>query len=329
MASSAQIWQCLAQILADQKPAVLVIVVESLGSAPGKLGAKMAVTCDAVIGTVGGGVLEYAALHKARDMLSLSSTSPQWIQRAHVRDHPRASGGVCGGEQTVLLYRCLTAESALFQTLADAAVLNEPRLFTLSKEGAGISAASCADPAVCYTQGDAWQYRELCDRTLRAYIVGAGHVGQALAKVLDLLDFKVTLIDERPLAILSQHSDMTWPYMLMAYDDIDSAVPEGSNHYVFIMTHGHQRDALVCAKLLPRHFAYVGVLGSQTKVAQLKASLLKQLPETCLQRLHAPMGLAINSHSPAEIAVSIGAELVQILGGGFLPDSIYHQVNNP
>ena len=129
--------------------------------------------------------------------------------------------------------------------------------------------------------------------------------------MLELLEFEIVLIDERPSSELHQHRELTRPHRQMVYDELAEHIPSAAHHFVFIMTHSHQRDEYVCAHLLPKTFGYIGVLGSRSKVAQLRASLAERLPESTLQSLRAPMGLAIESHSPAEIAVSIAAEVIQ------------------
>lgn len=79
------------------------------------------------------------------------------------------------------------------------------------------------------------------------------------------------------------------------------------------MTHSHKTDEKVAEQLADKQVRYLGVLGSRKKIEQLKANLAHQLTVDSLRRIRGPMGLPIKSHTPAEIAVSIAAELIQIL----------------
>ena len=79
------------------------------------------------------------------------------------------------------------------------------------------------------------------------------------------------------------------------------------------MTHSHKTDEKVAEQLADKRARYLGVLGSRKKMENLKANFAQRLPFEFLQRIRGPVGLPINSHTPAEIAVSIAAELIQIL----------------
>jgi len=79
------------------------------------------------------------------------------------------------------------------------------------------------------------------------------------------------------------------------------------------MTHSHKTDEKVAEQLADKRIRYLGVLGSRKKIEQLKAHLEPRLSVESLQRIRGPIGLPIKSHTPAEIAVSIAAELIQIL----------------
>ena len=79
------------------------------------------------------------------------------------------------------------------------------------------------------------------------------------------------------------------------------------------MTHSHKTDEKVTAQLANKKVRYLGVLGSHKKIAQLKTNLSATVSLQSLQHIRGPIGLPINSHTPEEIAISIAAELVQLL----------------
>ncbi|MCP4902975.1 MAG: XdhC/CoxF family protein, partial [bacterium] len=83
--------------------------------------------------------------------------------------------------------------------------------------------------------------------------------------------------------------------------------------YVAIMTHGHGHDLEVLAALIDTDLRYLALLGSRAKVAKLTATLRERgVPADLIKRVKAPAGLPIHSHTPAEIAISIAAEIVKL-----------------
>ncbi|WP_404355474.1 XdhC family protein [Methylotuvimicrobium sp. KM1] len=312
MAKQTSLWQWLSNRLAQQQSVLLMIVVESQGSSPGKPGAKMAVTAHGeCFGTIGGGALESALLKEARSVLQVDGLEPKLRRLQHhpVRDG-EASGMICGGEQTVLQYPCRQDQSALFRRLAD----NPQGVLTLSPSGIAFDQTqTLPEPCRFTRQGDNdWQYRESVGWSKQAYIIGGGHVGLALSRILATLDFDITVIDERENLDTLTRNVYARQKLKRPYSDIDAAIPEGSQIYVLIMTHSHYADQKIAERLAGKKVAYLGVLGSRKKIAQLKAKLAETLSCDELQHIRGPIGLPIHSHTPEEIAVSIAAELIQI-----------------
>jgi xanthine dehydrogenase accessory factor len=100
------------------------------------------------------------------------------------------------------------------------------------------------------------------------------------------------------------------------YKDVLSRIAWTPSHYAVIMTHGHACDEAVLELLLDRDLAYLGMMGSASKVAELFTRLRERGADAVrLARVHAPIGLPIRSRTPAEIAVSIAAQLVAVRNG--------------
>ena len=79
------------------------------------------------------------------------------------------------------------------------------------------------------------------------------------------------------------------------------------------MTFGYRTDGIVIRQLLNKNYKYIGILGSKTKIAKLLSELQEEgFDEFKIKSLHAPIGLAINSRTPEEIAISIAAEIIQV-----------------
>lgn len=147
------------------------------------------------------------------------------------------------------------------------------------------------------------------------YIVGAGHVGWHLARAAADAGFRLHVIDDRekfanaerfPGAEVVVESIPEW---LHRADIAPSA-------YVVVVTRGHQHDLDAMRALAARDLRYLGLIGSRAKVARIYDALLAEgMPSECLQRVHAPIGLEIGAITPAEIAISILAELIAVRRG--------------
>jgi xanthine dehydrogenase accessory factor len=145
-------------------------------------------------------------------------------------------------------------------------------------------------------------------------IVGAGHIGQALARQAGWLDFEVTVIDDRPeYANRERFGEGT----ALIVADIGQAVrefPFSADTYIVIVTHGHSHDAEALRACIHSPAAYIGMIGSRPKVALMRERFLSAGWASAQEwdRVHAPIGLKIGSRTVEEIAVSIAAELVHV-----------------
>ncbi len=145
----------------------------------------------------------------------------------------------------------------------------------------------------------------------RLLIVGAGHVGQKLCALGRLLDYRVVVLDSRaemvtgerlPGADLLVHGDPARTSELVAID---------STTHVVIVTHGHVDDAAALRSVVGSEAASVGMIGSVRKVKKIFEQLREEgVPEEQLARVHSPIGLDIGAETPAELALSIMAEIV-------------------
>jgi len=141
-------------------------------------------------------------------------------------------------------------------------------------------------------------------------IFGAGHVAQALVRVLSPLSCRVSVFDTRPemLALLPEASNLRRRLMDHLEDAVES-IPEGA--FVAVMTHGHRSDKPVLERILKtRQFPYLGVIGSASKAAVLRRELREAgIVEPAFR---CPIGLPLGRDTPGEIAISIAAEMLQV-----------------
>jgi xanthine dehydrogenase accessory factor len=144
------------------------------------------------------------------------------------------------------------------------------------------------------------------------YIFGAGHVAAATAPALCALDFSVTVIDDRP----EWSSEERFPTTTLRHDDpvnFATSLTTGPRTWLLIVTHDHQTDQHLLRALIAKPFAWLGMIGSRAKVARFRRRLaVAGVSEENLSRLSAPVGLDIGAETPAEIAVSIAAEVIRV-----------------
>ena len=248
-------WQKHHELLDSGRAFCMVVLTETLGSAPQEAGAKM--LCDAqglIYGTVGGGKVEALALKTAADLLTNKSAT------AFVDWHLEKDVGMtCGGR--VKLY---------FETYASAD----------------------------------W----------RIAIFGAGHVAQALVAALLPLKASLLCIDSRAewLAALPDSPKLEKRHRPTPAIEIHS-LPD--NAFVLMMTQGHATDFPVLLECLKREkpFPYVGVIGSKSKRAVLVKDLISAgINPIRAEQFFCPIGMPIGKSEPAEIAVSVIAQLLQV-----------------
>jgi xanthine dehydrogenase accessory factor len=143
------------------------------------------------------------------------------------------------------------------------------------------------------------------------YIVGAGHVGWHVAQLAHTAGFRIHVIDDREkFANRERFPDADDVIVEPITEWLDRATLPPTA-YAVIVTRGHQADLEAMRSLAARDLAYLGLIGSRAKIVRISQALLDEgMPAECLERVHAPIGLEIGAITPAEIAISIVAELV-------------------
>jgi xanthine dehydrogenase accessory factor len=148
-----------------------------------------------------------------------------------------------------------------------------------------------------------------------AVVCGAGHVGAEVAPLLARLGFRVVVVDDRAeFAAAARFPDAR--VVTRPFADALEAVGVDGRSYVVIVTRGHVHDLDVLEQALRLGARYVGLMASRSKRERLQAALREAgFGDDVLGRIHSPIGLAIGAETPAELAVSIAAEIVQVRAG--------------
>ena len=313
-------WKLVDHCLAQRIPVMLLYVLESLGSSPGRQGFFMVVTAGGQTeGSIGGGIMEHKFVEMAREKLltltdisSTASIKKQFHDKAAIRDQ---SGMICSGEQTIFLYPVKPTDAGVIQNIIQS--LAQPKNGTLQLSPSGINFSNEIPQQDFYfhlrTQED-WEYKEKTGWKNQLFIIGGGHCALALSKLMYFMDFYIRLYDDRPgLKTIEENKFVHESLQIPDLSLLKDIIPEGANHYVVIMTVGYRNDDLAIRALVNKNFKYIGLLGSQAKInTMFDQYRLEQIDPDWLASIHAPLGLAIKSQTPEEIAVSIAAEIIQI-----------------
>jgi xanthine dehydrogenase accessory factor len=147
-------------------------------------------------------------------------------------------------------------------------------------------------------------------------IAGGGHVAKALARQAQLLDFDVTVLEDRPEFANRERFDGATVINAGVADSI-GRLSYGPQTFLVVATRGHKMDAECVLAAARTNVRYIGLLGSRRKTV-LIADMLREngVPDTRLAAIRAPVGLDLGGRSPAEIALSVLAEITQIRYGG-------------
>ncbi len=162
--------------------------------------------------------------------------------------------------------------------------------------------------------GEAEVFMETSAKLKRLIIFGGGHICRDLVKLARGSDFAITVVDNRP-EILSEYD---FPVTTVQTDSqYQQNFPVLDNDcYVVIVTHSHKADRPVLQRVLKEKCAYIGMIGSKKKIAEMYSSLENDgVDRDLLKTVYAPIGLDIKSEGPYEIAVSIMAELIAVKNG--------------
>ncbi|MVM37114.1 XdhC/CoxI family protein [Spirosoma sp. HMF3257] len=302
---------------------MLLYVLESHGSSPGRQGFLMAVNAlGEMEGSVGGGIMEHKFVEMAKEKLKHDpafQATPELSIRTQYHDKTASrnqSGMICSGDQTILLYRVQPNDLAAIQSIISCLEQNKNGLLELSPSGIQFSDNQL--PEVNYQfsmqSDDTWLYLERLGYKNQLFIIGGGHCALALSRIMSLMDFYIRVYDDRPeLHTMGLNDDVHEKIVVNSYGDLVDLIPSGEGKYVVVMTFGYRTDDLTIRALLDKQLTYFGVLGSKTKISKLFGDYRAEgIEESKLNRIHAPIGLPINSQTPEEIAVSIAGEIIKV-----------------
>ncbi len=298
---------------------VLCTILASSGSSPREAGTRMAVFSNGTIcGTVGGGRAEHLAAQEAREVLNTGRTRLRSFSL--VADQ---GGSDAGSESGItIFYQLLTpAELPTLCRIRDAIETEERHWLLLQIEegyvkdfrvlGAQDLGGQSYSTPTFLENGARLTYIEPLPQLERVYVFGGGHVGQALVPVLAGVGFRVTLFDQRGELATPERFPAAERVICGDYRNLSAQISLRDSDYIIIMTSEYQTNFILLEQVLRRPMRYVGCIGSRNKIARVRQLLREAgIPEERILSVHSPIGLPIQAQTPAEIAISIAAEMI-------------------
>lgn len=289
----------------------LVTVIKTWGSSPRPIGALLAICDDGtVVGSVSGGCIEDDLIERVRQQ-GIVRTLPEVVSYGISADEAHRFGLPCGG----------TIELAI-EPLGQHSRISE-LLERLDRHELLARHLDLATGDVHLERAAAGAIQELNRDTLttihgprwRLYIIGAGQLSRFLAQIASAMDYYVTVCDPRE----EYRAGWQLPGVQLVHcmpDDLVTDARLDHRSAVVALTHDPKLDDLALMEALKSDAFYVGAIGSRLNNAKRRERLKEfDLNEAQLARLHGPIGLYIGSKTPAEIAISILAELTAIKNG--------------
>lgn len=320
MKKQLSIWKLIRKSLQDDVPVMLLYVLESAGSSPGRQGFFMAVNSKREMsGSIGGGIMEHKFVEMTIDKLKHNEQEISIHRQIHDKSSALdQSGMICSGEQTNFIYRLQKKDFEKVDLIINVLENEKSGTLKLTNQGFFFESPIPKDDFLFeWEEEDTWRYEEKIGYKNHLYIIGGGHCALALSKIMQMMNFYIHLYDERyELNTFIENEYVHEKVVVKNYSELKDVMPTGNHSYVVVMTVGYRTDDIVIRSLLSKHFKYFGVLGSSKKIEKMFTDFKAEgIDESMLERIHAPIGIAINSQTPEEIAVSIAAQIIQVKNG--------------
>ncbi len=339
-----RILRYLIETLGSGGEAIHCQVVATRGSTPQKAGAAMIVDpMGGQIGTLGGGCVENEVKLAAIRRLG----EPGAELHVHILDHDYAwaDGLICGGRMEILTESLVGREPIAYyqaqlelieagEGYTEAVVLDPAKAklevplgtrYLFDSNGAFVAAL----PKLSGVDAIARRLEPLENRPkvsvrdgiaflpepprVRMIVIGAGHVGQAVAGLAAQADFDVWVVDDRAQYANAERFPDAKKIIVGPFEDVLPKLDINPHTYVLVVTRGHGHDQEAIFHTAPTRAAYVGLIGSKRKIRLIFDGLRELgISDEALGRVTAPVGLDIGSQTVAEIAVSITAQLIAV-----------------
>ncbi len=294
--------------------ALLITVVKTWGSSPRPVGAMLALRVGAeMVGSVSGGCIEDDLFERFREIETTPSTTV--VRYGVTAEEAHRFGLPCGGTIELMLEcnPCAEQLKQLLDYLDGGALVRR----TVDCRTGDVQLTVVNKYAPLFL--DNHQLTMYIGPRWRMLLIGAGVLAKYLAAIAQSTGFTVTVCDPRPEHTYSWNESEV-PLLRCMPDDAVTAFRPDPSSCVVTLSHDPKLDDLAVLEALQSPAFYVGAIGSRQNNEARRARLMEhfEIKKETMQRLHGPIGLFIDSKTPAEIAVSIMAEIIAIKNGVIL-----------
>jgi xanthine dehydrogenase accessory factor len=324
------ILRALERWVADGVPVVLGSVVERVGSAPRDPGAALAVCATGELaGSVTGGCVDPAVIREAKDVLA--GGAGRLLTYGLTDEETLGVGLSCGGTIAVAVY---ALDPELVPPLVDAVAADRPVAVTVSLDEArfgeqrlvfggddaarwGLAASArtlleLGESAVVETDDGELVFVEAFAPRPDLYVFGGGDHAAALARLGRFLGYRVTVCDARAMFVTRERFPDADELVAEWPDRFLRGAPVDARTAICLLTHDQKFDVPALHEALATPAGYIGAIGSEKSAREREERLRAEgVGDAELARIHAPIGLALGARSPEEVAIAIGAQLVE------------------
>lgn len=330
-----EFWKSIYEKLNKGNALACVFVVENKGSSPGKAGFKMLVSSDnELIGSIGGGSGEYQMVELAKTLFLKHKSKPFVRKMVH---HPDAivdnSGMICFGEQTQVFFVMNADDLPFIKRIIDIYAENKNKTIYINSNGIGFldEMPNSSEKSIAKTENERlninswfnfqddsnWFYFEKIGYAHTVHIFGGGHVSFELSRMLKWLKFRVVVYDNRNNLPTMKKNLSADEIKTIDFEEAYKYVDDNVSNFVVIMTVAHQFDLLILKQMISKKLGYLGMMASRGKKELIATWLAADgISQERIDTIDTPIGMAINSKTPAEISVSIAAKLISIRNTG-------------
>lgn len=344
------IYSEIVKALEKKEKVALATLITRAGSAPRAVGAKYLIKGDGTsLGSIGGGCVEAEVWQKAQKVME--EAKGKILHFDLTSEQLAEGGLICGGNIDIFLeplkedFLNVYQEVSTIKQKGSSAILatlvsvdgdfpkaeSSKALIKPSGEKVGSLLGGVELEKKILTEGEAL-LREKKPKVLvfrhgdrkmevllepvfsepTVYIFGGGHISEQLAPLAKKVHFKVVVVDDREIFANRERFPEADEVIVSEFEKCFDQLNIDDSSYIVIVTRGHLYDGFVLEQAVKTNARYIGMIGSKKKIKTLYEILVKKgVSKETLNRVHAPIGLDINSETPEEIAVSIVAQLIK------------------
>lgn len=332
-----------ANLLESGQKIILVRIIGRSGSTPRDVGSMCIITEQGkLLGTVGGGALEYQVQKQAMTLLNQAKS---FIYRFELKNEDLAENGmICGGNVDLYLEPLFPSNKAvlsLFKALRQCicggktgilatriedgipAMDTGTRVF-VQEDGTTFGALPGLDmkkihldkdspyDLICFEDQGVDLFVEKIAKNPEILLFGAGHVSVCVAELAKKVGFDIIVIDDRAEFANRERFPSADEILVTDFKQAFEKLNISHHSYILIITRGHIHDKTVLELSISTPASYIGMIGSMKKRNIIYKNLMDNgVPQKTLETVYSPIGLDINAETPEEIAVSIVGELIQ------------------